>query len=84
MLPNSFGSRDIERGNERMKLVVFNEGRPGLLTERGLVDVSKLVAPLGRRSGSLARITHCLEPRDARGPIDRHRAFAERLRIAVH
>src|ERR1041384_682645 len=30
-----------------MKLVVFNEGRPGVWTERGIVDVSKLALPLG-------------------------------------
>jgi 2-keto-4-pentenoate hydratase/2-oxohepta-3-ene-1,7-dioic acid hydratase in catechol pathway len=34
-----------------MKLVVFNEGRTGLLTDRGIVDVSKLVAPLGGQDG---------------------------------
>jgi len=28
-----------------MKVVVFNEGRPGVWTERGIVDVSKLVLP---------------------------------------
>jgi 2-keto-4-pentenoate hydratase/2-oxohepta-3-ene-1,7-dioic acid hydratase in catechol pathway len=34
-----------------MKLVVFNEGRPGLLTDRGVVDVSVLVRPLGASGG---------------------------------
>jgi 2-keto-4-pentenoate hydratase/2-oxohepta-3-ene-1,7-dioic acid hydratase in catechol pathway len=34
-----------------MKLVVFNEGRPGVLTERGVVDVSALVLPLGGHDG---------------------------------
>jgi 2-keto-4-pentenoate hydratase/2-oxohepta-3-ene-1,7-dioic acid hydratase in catechol pathway len=34
-----------------MKLVVFNEGRPGLLTDRGVVDVSALVRPLGGQDG---------------------------------
>lgn len=39
-----------------MKLVVFNEGRPGLLTDRGVVDVSKLVPPLGGQDGMRALI----------------------------
>jgi 2-keto-4-pentenoate hydratase/2-oxohepta-3-ene-1,7-dioic acid hydratase in catechol pathway len=34
-----------------MKLVVFNEGRPGLLTDRGVVDVTELVRPLGASGG---------------------------------
>src|SRR5690349_134424 len=41
----------VSRKGQLMKLVVFNEGRPGLLTERGVVDVSKLVAPLGGQDG---------------------------------
>src|SRR5262245_40983336 len=39
-----------------MKFVVFNEGRPGVLTERGIVDVSKLVLPLGGQDGMRAII----------------------------
>src|ERR1051325_8754129 len=39
-----------------MKLVVFNEGRPGVWTERGIVDVSKLVLPLGGHDGMRAII----------------------------
>jgi 2-keto-4-pentenoate hydratase/2-oxohepta-3-ene-1,7-dioic acid hydratase in catechol pathway len=34
-----------------MKLVVFNEGRPGVLTNRGVVDVTNLVSPLGGHDG---------------------------------
>jgi 2-keto-4-pentenoate hydratase/2-oxohepta-3-ene-1,7-dioic acid hydratase in catechol pathway len=34
-----------------MKLVLFNEGRPGVLTERGIVDVSKSVLPFGGHDG---------------------------------
>lgn len=34
-----------------MRLVVFNEGRPGILTKRGVVDASSLVAPLGGHDG---------------------------------
>lgn len=34
-----------------MKLVVFNEGRPGVWTDRGIVDVSKLVLPFGGHDG---------------------------------
>jgi 2-keto-4-pentenoate hydratase/2-oxohepta-3-ene-1,7-dioic acid hydratase in catechol pathway len=34
-----------------MRLVVFNEGRPGLLTDRGVVDVTELVRPLGASGG---------------------------------
>ena len=36
-----------------MKLVLFNEGRPGVWTERGIVDVSKVALPLGRRHQEL-------------------------------
>ena len=39
-----------------MKLVVFNEGRPGLLTERGVVDVSGLMRPLGGQDGYAMRL----------------------------
>jgi 2-keto-4-pentenoate hydratase/2-oxohepta-3-ene-1,7-dioic acid hydratase in catechol pathway len=39
-----------------MKLVVFNEGRPGVLTERGVVDVSKVVLPWGGHDGMRAII----------------------------
>jgi 2-keto-4-pentenoate hydratase/2-oxohepta-3-ene-1,7-dioic acid hydratase in catechol pathway len=34
-----------------MKLVVFNEGRPGLLTDQGVVDASAVVRPLGASAG---------------------------------
>ncbi len=34
-----------------MKLVVFNEGRPGLLTDRGIVDITELARPLGASGG---------------------------------
>jgi 2-keto-4-pentenoate hydratase/2-oxohepta-3-ene-1,7-dioic acid hydratase in catechol pathway len=34
-----------------VKLVVFNEGRPGLLTERGVVDVSEVARRLGASGG---------------------------------
>ena len=37
-----------------MKLVVFNEGRPGVWTERGIVDASKVVLPLGGHDGMRA------------------------------
>jgi 2-keto-4-pentenoate hydratase/2-oxohepta-3-ene-1,7-dioic acid hydratase in catechol pathway len=40
-----------------IKLVIFNEGRPGLLTERGVVDVSALVRPLGGHDAMQALIT---------------------------
>jgi 2-keto-4-pentenoate hydratase/2-oxohepta-3-ene-1,7-dioic acid hydratase in catechol pathway len=48
-----------------MKLVVFNEGRPGVWTERGIVDVSELVRPLGGHDGMRAIIEGFdeLEPR---------------------
>jgi 2-keto-4-pentenoate hydratase/2-oxohepta-3-ene-1,7-dioic acid hydratase in catechol pathway len=39
-----------------MKLVVFNEGRPGIWTERGIVDASKVVLPLGGHDGMRAII----------------------------
>jgi 2-keto-4-pentenoate hydratase/2-oxohepta-3-ene-1,7-dioic acid hydratase in catechol pathway len=40
-----------------IKLVIFNEGRPGLLTGRGVVDVSDLVRPLGGQDAMVAIIT---------------------------
>ena len=39
-----------------MKLVVFNEGRPGVLTDQGVVDVSKCVLPFGGQDGMRAII----------------------------
>lgn len=44
-----------------MKLVLFDEGRPGLLQADGVVDISNVVAPLGARTGQRAMeaiITH--------------------------
>ena len=44
-----------------MKLVLFNDSRPGLLRDDGVVDISDVVAPLGARSGQDAMkaiITH--------------------------
>lgn len=40
-----------------IKLVIFNEGRPGLLTERGVVDLSELVRPVGGHDAMKALIT---------------------------
>jgi 2-keto-4-pentenoate hydratase/2-oxohepta-3-ene-1,7-dioic acid hydratase in catechol pathway len=45
------------KGGRAIKLVIFNEGRPGLLTERGVVDVSALVRPLGGHDAMQALIT---------------------------
>jgi 2-keto-4-pentenoate hydratase/2-oxohepta-3-ene-1,7-dioic acid hydratase in catechol pathway len=44
-------------GGGGIKLVIFNEGRPGLLTERGVVDVSALVRPFGGQDAMKALIT---------------------------
>jgi 2-keto-4-pentenoate hydratase/2-oxohepta-3-ene-1,7-dioic acid hydratase in catechol pathway len=44
-------------GGGGIKLVIFNEGRPGLLTGRGVVDVSALVRPLGGHDAMVALIT---------------------------
>jgi 2-keto-4-pentenoate hydratase/2-oxohepta-3-ene-1,7-dioic acid hydratase in catechol pathway len=41
-----------------MKLVIFNEGRPGVVTERGIVDVSKAVLPYGGHDGMCSIIEH--------------------------
>jgi 2-keto-4-pentenoate hydratase/2-oxohepta-3-ene-1,7-dioic acid hydratase in catechol pathway len=48
-----------------MKLVLFNEGRPGVLTDRGIVDVSKTVLPFGGHDGMRAIIERFdeLEPK---------------------
>ena len=46
-----------EKGFGKINLVIFNEGRPGLLTERGVVDVSALVRPLGGHDAMQALIT---------------------------
>ena len=45
------------KGGGGIKLVIFNEGRPGLLTARGVVDVSALVRPLGGHDAMKALIT---------------------------
>ena len=45
------------KGGAGIKLVIFNEGRPGLLTARGVVDVSALVRPLGGHDAMKALIT---------------------------
>ena len=45
------------KGGAGIKLVIFNEGRPGLLTPRGVVDVSALVRPLGGHDAMKALIT---------------------------
>ena len=56
------------KGGGAIKLVIFNEGRPGLLTERGVVDVSALVRPLGGHDAMVALITRYeeLKPQLAR------------------
>ena len=44
-----------------MKFVLFNDNRPGLLREDGVVDISDLVSPLGASQGQAAMeaiITH--------------------------
>ena len=60
----SYGSPAPQAGSQAagapkaaIKLVIFNEGRPGLLTERGVVDVSALVRPLGGHDAMQAIIT---------------------------
>ena len=45
------------KGFGKINLVVFNEGRPGLLTERGVVDVSALTRPLGGHDAMQTIIT---------------------------
>ncbi len=45
------------KGAAGINLVIFNEGRPGLLTGRGVVDVSALVRPLGGHDAMKALIT---------------------------
>ena len=49
------------KGGTAIKLVIFNEGRPGLLTERGVVDVSALVRPLGGHDAMQTLITRYAE-----------------------
>ena len=44
-------------GLGKINLVIFNEGRPGLLTERGVVDVSALTRPLGGQDAMQVLIT---------------------------
>ncbi len=45
------------KGYGKINLVIFNEGRPGLLTERGVVDVSALTRPLGGQDAMQVLIT---------------------------
>jgi 2-keto-4-pentenoate hydratase/2-oxohepta-3-ene-1,7-dioic acid hydratase in catechol pathway len=49
------------KGGAGIKLVIFNEGRPGLLTPRGVVDVSDLVRPVGGQDAMVAIITRYAE-----------------------
>lgn len=51
------GSQTAGAPKAAIKLVIFNEGRPGLLTDRGVVDVSALVRPLGGHDAMQAIIT---------------------------
>lgn len=51
------GSQTAGAPKAAIKLVIFNEGRPGLLTDRGVVDVSALVRPLGGHDAMQALIT---------------------------
>ena len=44
-----------------MKLVVFNEGRPGVLTDRGVVDITDVVRPLGVATGGHDAISAIIE-----------------------
>lgn len=48
-----------------MRLVLFNEGRPGILANRGVIDASSVVAPLGGHDGMRTIIEQFeeLEPR---------------------
>ena len=53
------GSQGSEgaKGFGKINVVIFNEGRPGLLTERGVVDVSALTRPLGGQDAMVQLIT---------------------------
>mgnify|MGYP001468668639 CR=1 FL=1 len=46
-----------------MKLVRFNDGAPGLLTDHGVIDVSQVVGPeeIGDERGALAAIIRRLD-----------------------
>jgi 2-keto-4-pentenoate hydratase/2-oxohepta-3-ene-1,7-dioic acid hydratase in catechol pathway len=60
------------KGYGKINLVIFNEGRPGLLTERGVVDVSALTRPLGGQDAMQVLITRYdeLKPELARLAAD--------------
>ena len=57
-----------------MKFVVFNEGRPGLLTDRGVVDVTELVRPLGVATAGHDAVTALIEHYDELKPELEHLA----------
>jgi hypothetical protein len=38
-----------------MKLILFNDNRPGLLQDDGVVDLTDVVRPLGASNGQTAR-----------------------------
>jgi 2-keto-4-pentenoate hydratase/2-oxohepta-3-ene-1,7-dioic acid hydratase in catechol pathway len=57
-----------------MKLVVFNEGRPGVITQRGIVDVSKPVLPFGGHDGMCAIIERFAELEPELTSLARHGA----------
>lgn len=52
-----------------MKLVLFNDGRPGLLRDDGVVDISDLVGPLGARTGQEAMEAIITRIDDLRGDL---------------
>jgi 2-keto-4-pentenoate hydratase/2-oxohepta-3-ene-1,7-dioic acid hydratase in catechol pathway len=54
-----------------MKLILFNNDRPGLLTDRGVVDVSQLVSPTGARGGQEAIETIITQMDDLRSELSR-------------
>ena len=57
-----------------MKIVLFNGGRPGLLKDGGVVDISDAVARLGVQSGQAAMeaiITHMDSLRDDLSRMER-------------
>lgn len=68
---NAQGSEGA-KGFGKINLVIFNEGRPGLLTERGVVDVSALTRPLGGQDAMVQLITRYdeLKPELARLAVE--------------
>ena len=65
-----------------MKFVLFNDNRPGLLREDGVVDISDLVSPLGASGGQEAMEAIITHIEDLRADLSRREGDGEAVPLA--